>query len=941
MGKETDGTFELVTDKVKTFFEKYDKCFNGIDKLFNDIDDAGGRDDKKLKAILEELYEYHLTAYPEGSISQTNSPFFESKVNISDDSSLKDIDHYLTIIQDQLQNYLPYDVVWEGQQQCFDSLLVALTNVRNAVNSAELMSDDWDTIYRIAHILCELIADCSISILGIIPLSDWNYGKEDYSCLSAEEQLLALLNRAILIDRMYLSIHTLKDTVKQLNSIVNGFHILNWEMYYYIGFLNFKIHSYKDAIRHFDKIIQDKVTEVKDDKWFHAMLLLAYCYEYQSKYEEAIAQLACPVDCLIKFLLARSYEQITGEDFSVVLKNLIEYIQHNLQGAEEKPLYLYLHNPDEAEHDKQLEILHALAHCVNEYAIDRRNTEKKGDAAKDGEYGRLIFFARNLMKYIARQKPEYWTCYATIHGECSDYKKALEELEKAKKTLVQQHKGKETLIAEINFFDYYFKQIIGVNADDTRKEFESYCRKYTDNDAECHIKAFEFKSELRRYYASFSQGIIRKKDFNNIQEKDIPQIPTKLTSLYNELCKQRPSLYMNINVRAELRRMQRAFVCIKLFREYLINRDAKRCTMLINALERFFAVRYDLDLSARDGENNGVLHIEQALFVGYKKQKSLVYYLHNTDSIFLLAPISGVVVFEYQTGKLNKLFDLSAFEAGKNQMETINRDNIQGKVRSNVARYRTPNIKNIVWDNLPPGIEIYCWRKKEPGKLVIVKSEEEPQSRQIIDECRFGDTMAKIAEQNTKECNESDSNNFDGKCTGMVASLGWTEIINESNSLIKILLYWRKENEEPKYFIIKADSLENDIDQNICIWHQSVYNASWDYSSQGIIPQQSEEQRVNIMKMKGLFRRINGVADKVAESEGNSEIREKKSEQLENLISKFEEKMKKNEAFTVSQYAAVEKYLKSLDEVKMIELENAFNDVIAALEGERISEKNM
>ena len=210
-----DNEFNNTTKKVISFFSTFNTTFNaddgGIDDLFDRIDAAGGVKDDLLLSLLNKLKRFHDSIYKDCSLESSKNSFFDS-IELSKKSSLDEIISGLSIMQNGLQNYFSHDDIWPGQTKCVDLISNALTSTIELLNRPQNETEKYK-IYRIAHIFCELIADCSISICGIIPLAKWNVGSNYFACLSAENQLLALLNKAILLDRMYICVYTLKEIV--------------------------------------------------------------------------------------------------------------------------------------------------------------------------------------------------------------------------------------------------------------------------------------------------------------------------------------------------------------------------------------------------------------------------------------------------------------------------------------------------------------------------------------------------------------------------------------------------------------------------------------------------------------------------------------------------------------------------------------------------------
>lgn len=944
-GAELNKEFIEKTKRVIGFFNKFNSEFNGIDKIFDDIDGVGGVDDEKLEELLSELNKYHENIYKECDdyINVDNERENEDFKNINIDSfgSAQIIKDSLKGMQSNLQNYFSCDETWSGQKQCLDIISAALTATQQLLKDHK----DNDLLYGIAHIICELIADCSISICGIIPLKDWNFGTDGYACLSAENQLIALLNKAILVDRMYICVYTLKDVVYHLNRVANGFSILNWCLYYNIGFLNYKIHSYSDAIGFFDRIVSENQSNIRfNKKLFHSNLLLAYCYEYQTKYAEAIKILACSVKQMTEFFDNIPYSDIQSNNIHVIKSFIQDVIKKSAESKDsyDSLLCVYFKNVDISKmglSEEQKEIFHALAHCINEYAIEKRNsedTEKTDDTALHQSeqicFGKLVFFARSLMRFIATKDPEYWTCYATIHGECSDYYKAIEELKTAQKKLEEQGRAKETLLAEINFFDYYFHQMIGEDLKETRQSFEQYCHKYSDNDAECHIKIFEFKNELKKYFSLLSSALLGIDNLSSVTKDKIPAMSQELEDFYNEMCMQHPSLYMNANIRIELRKMQRAFVCLKRYRDYLEKQNSENYAKLINAFKRYFTARNDYDITENKLLNvdNLDLNINQAMYKGYKDQKSVVYCLHNSDSIFLLAPISGVVVFEYQTGKLDQLFEQNVFDYTSCKLGSMNIEDLRRYNIKNITYRNNPKIKGIKWNDnvLPDNIHVYCWKQSDPNRIIIV-NKDTSKNRQIVDAKHFSQTIHNIIDKANAQCKQQKFDNFGQKCKGVKVKIDWTEIINETETAIEIFLFWKSETDDCRCVLLKATDL-NGISPDKCKLHSILNGVQWDYSNNlksddSVIPSSepiSEEKSYNLLNhLKEKVREISNKMD--GNNSTQDQFRNRKIEMLNSIIFNLRHGVN----LTEEMHNYIQGFLQGIDKEPLSDLEALFSKI--------------
>lgn len=828
-----DMNFRDTNSKIIDFYAEFHKTFSEVDKKFQKLDVMGGSNQEIAIEIIGDLSKYHSRIYEETLLSTNEEIFLDLQqcVRRPDNS----IDEYVFIVkkmQQTIHDFLVYDTQWPGQKECKEIIETILNNFSQ--NLTVSLAEE-NSYYAIIRILRELVADCSISIKGLYPLAKWSYGTIAYSCLTSNEQLVVLINQSILMDRMYFCIQSLEITLERLNKLAKGFEELDWTVYFVVGFLNFKIHQYDNAIYNFNKVkehkdLKDSYAQSSRERYFHANLLIAYSYEYGHDFERAIKTLVIEPS-QIDLILEKYAINLIDLSFDEIMNAICLCAEENSLINEYMPSYSFFSQKankpspeNEPELEMQFEILHALAHCINEYAIKNRAEKHKNDSVN---YGKFIRLARCIMKKIALIRPEYWTCYATIHGEYQDYHKALYELDNAKNKLISYNNGigKETLIAEVSFFKYYFNLFCNYVSKSDKEAFEQYYEKYDDDDAKCHLKIFEFRDELRRYLSLLYNNLYNDLDGILLDEEGILKISYDLQKKYIELCSLEPTLYMNANVRTELRLMQRAYVCIENLREYLINPSAYNLVILRNSAYRFSVTKNLFKIVDTAEEDEFEKDILQLLPYAVRNAfssgtASILNSLFNTDSIFILAPISGVVVYQYQTGTVQELFDSKSIMP---QIEDAicERDNIEAIVHALFGVYSKLSaaagqreIININWNKLSKYTNvIYYWRNNEAvsSQVLVAENGKSSYIRQIEDVKTFTETMAQIkksfdGDSKRALCKDREvrRTNRNLKCTLQVVELPWLEIINE--------------NEECRLFYIAwDDSVESTTDRDTII----------------------------------------------------------------------------------------------------------------------------
>ncbi len=860
--------FSDTIKNITTFYEKFDITFKRIDDLFQESTDVGGRNDDSINAVVCTLMEFQLACYKNVCLSkETPQEYLNLDRRIKELSDEhNELDGYVNFIKDLqyvVRNSLINDTDWQGQQLCIE-IISTLLKKFSLIESCP--DDKINSYYAAVRILRELVADCSITICALQPLSKWNYGTGEYAELSAEEQLLVLLNQAILIDRMYFCLYSLEIILERLDRLINSFQKLDVDVYYVAGFLNFKIHKYNNAREYFLKVVynskNDKLyTDEEDNLYFRSMLFIAYSYEYSGEFGLAIEQLVNTPDVIDNIVKGYSLSKINTDINEIMdricetasLNSLIKLYIPSFSDFCQRAMKNKKNNLE-----KQFEILHALAHCLNEYAIKyKKVTSEYGNSTDMSiNVGKLLCLARSIMHVLAEYKIEYLTCYATIHGEYRDYHQALIELGVAEKAYLKQKKfhGKETLEAEVKFFKYYFGLLCNQVFEDDKKQFENYYNKYNDDDAECYLKIFEFRNELRKYLAILYSDVRNAED--TFSEQNLTPISNELSKKYKGLCKLNPTLYMNVNVRAELRLMQRAYICICKLREYLIFPTPEKLLDLRNASYRFLCVKRDFSLTSNECDNfvnvnlpqdedyddykliNDYEELPQIVSQAFSSGKaSVLDCLFNTDSIFILAPISDVVVFQYQTGTISKLFDLEErmiFPLLDNAKHSTVEEvaNMLFDIYSEMsAHYDQRKLANIDWSKLKKYASvIYYWESDISSQVIVTKVEAPSYTRQIVDNKKFLEKMHSIKsdfeKKKRKKCTDQ-VKYHNVRCTVQFADFSWFEIINENEETKKYAIIWDESNNS-KCFIIPS-SIE--MEKNIHSVHSIIRNITIEYDS--------------------------------------------------------------------------------------------------------------
>lgn len=925
--------FDCANGKVIAFYEHFYSVFKIIDVLFKKISNRGGKDLSIAEEILDKLINYHM-----------NERIVDEEI-----SKIKSIEDFYKLLKEfqtslhdaLISNSLMTDSLSISDKTAF-KISAMLAWLKDNKTIAENNTIDY---YASIHILRELVSDYSLFTQGLQTLAPWNYGTRLYSLLSADEQLVLILNQAILIDRMYFCLDSFETVLKRLNLMIDSFDELDWTVYYIVGLLNYKIHNYELAHKYLEKI-EINTSLINSDngdtryKYFHSLLLIVYSYEYDGRFAEAIEKIAINPKEISDLL--NDYE-IWDLDEDDTFNNILEKICKLAVIDDLSSLFnLFLPsfiefsgkikniNIDNKETiDKQFEILHCFAHCLNEYSISERQKDFSHkltcrDIQSNFNYGKIIHLARRIMLFISQYRPYYRTCYATIHGECQDYTVALKELDAANKLFEEKINNNkqselddcEIMLAEISFYKYYFNLLINVNSSKVKESFEQYCRKYDDGDAECYLKIFEFRNELRKYLKNLFIAINELiSDGIAFSDKNLPSPSSMLVEEYNDLCQLKPTLYLNINVRAELRLVQRAYICVEKLREYLISPSLTTLARLKNAGQRFLSKNVSLDEDDAHNLPKDLPHSISATFSIYRP--GIFNRLFNNDSIFILAPISEVKGFEYQTGKVDKLFTVSNILPSFNEVsvDSAKLVDFASKLHNSFLDYSQQFRINILssekWQEIYKFVEeIFYWNSAIPAQILVAKyntNHNMPElfSRQIQDVSLFIEQLRQyniLYESKTKtKCTKRGVDFINDPCSYQKTELPKMEIINEefcyNNS--EFIIFWKERHDNnssnlPPCFILRK---KHGIDHNKHKLHELILAIKpSEYPEDSINTEEeddhtnslSNEKSTNDIEIDIIFKKIEQFASRVRP------VLEKK---INNVSNELHNSSKKGESF--------------------------------------------
>lgn len=174
-----------------------------------------------------------------------------------------------------------------------------------------------------------------------------------------------------------------------------------------------------------------------------------------------------------------------------------EYFSNEKKNNNER--YAYFQN------ENVHEVLHILAHTLNEYGVAERNQAILKNK-ENYEVGQILAIARALMLYTAKNQQfmidcqKCLSCLATLFAEIGDYESAKSQL--LENVNSNYYKNKDSLVqAEIEFFYYIVSLMANPNSPDIKRDlfFAKYskcCYNHFDYDALTQIEKYKFKYEV-------------------------------------------------------------------------------------------------------------------------------------------------------------------------------------------------------------------------------------------------------------------------------------------------------------------------------------------------------------------------------------------------------------------------------------------------------------
>jgi len=589
---------------------------------------------------------------------------FELRENNQDDAELKRIldewresfncpaDYTEPVVQQEL------DDLEKELRNAYSPISLTKERIREINNAATyyLSQHGNDKIIKDedALLIIRLLCNCGLIENCFFPLI------EDI-CENQIDEILNQLNICIVVSQLDYFSDYFKHILFNFNREFISIKEASAHIFHIVGVLNFKCHNYPQVIEFFTHAINrfesEYGTEVyKNDEYFQTRLLLAYCYEYSHKFELAITELiGLDVVTLIKLFKNSNFSMFNifdSEDIGRAKARSEAFISNILKNKiiEEAPnaLFLVADKRDVLNHkvlgDKH-EILHSIAHCLNELGIDWKITSGK----EKESIVHLLSLSRAIMLYIAEFDAnclDFQTCLYMIFAEAKDYDISLKRIN----TLVDEYKrsAKKNINYEMENMFYLFlvsnqsnKTIsdasIKKEAEEAYNRFVSFAKRRYDYDALIHIEVFRFRFEIVKALRS---------SFNNSQiAQKLVELKTKPVGIH--IFSIKPSAKMNQWIVQEYNKTVALYeFLVKLFdgvEEMNINE-------LYNFASRFVFYRNQFFPSYDNTPGLGTKEdiIEDAIDL-------IVEDFISPQSIFLLAPLTSAIPYQHQTKSLNAL----------------------------------------------------------------------------------------------------------------------------------------------------------------------------------------------------------------------------------------------------------------------------------------------
>lgn len=465
-----------------------------------------------------------------------------------------------------------------------------------------------------------------------------------------------------------------KDCLKTANEYIENklekaYQEKDANIYFILGFLNFKAHEYAYAI-HFlegcrESMLACTLTSKEKMQLIECTIYLANSFEYTQRVPEAISQLIGVDEKQLKDSIIshqNEIKQLIMDTYEKISKNKCEIqdIEKICRLISQKSYYtLDVFSLMQDQLGIVKSYIHVLAHCISEYvsmSILAENT--------DYPYLSLLqMLSRFFMDWLVSEDDSYVTCQATIRAEndacpeainllLSQYEKKYRHQDDNQELSIKEQKAK----AELEFYIFYFIEqelrytYTRENIKKTFLEFGSKFRKYSetamdgnpDYDSLFHYWVIQCKYLLKKYA---NQALQRRTDINYEEVDD--------AFLQLSRCRRYITNHVFVELISECQRLQELYVLFRQFR-YLNRKDKLKC----NLSEFQVLIQTDGTLKLED-EYEGIL-------------RKLYNRIEERNKILILAPVYESPSCSFSVRDINCLISFQ-------QLDGIN-NNVTGNI---------------------------------------------------------------------------------------------------------------------------------------------------------------------------------------------------------------------------------------------------------------------
>lgn len=645
---------------------------------------------------------------------------------------------------------------------------------------------------------CHLLEECFFPLL--------NNGYQNHL-----QKVLDQLNMCIIMSQLDYFSDYFRHILLNFNDEFTSIKEASAHVLHVVGVLNFKCHNYEQVIEYFKQAICKFEIELasdvyKNDEYFQTRLLLAYCYEYNHQFEAAITELiGLDVNMLIKIFKDSNFSMFDVFDLADIERAKIwseNFISNTLnRKVLEKNANTLFEIADKRDllnsnilGDKH-EVLHILAHCLNELGI-----KWKIEAGKNKEsviY--LLSLSRAIMLYVAELDSncfDFQTCLYMIFGEAKDYDICLRKINE----LIESYQNSfdKNINYEMENMFYLFlvsnqsnKTILDgqvkQKADEAYKKYVSYAKRKYDYDALIHIEIFRFRFEIIQVLRS---------SVNN------SQIEEKLTSLKKQsvgknIFSIKPSAKVNKWI---IQEYNKSIALYEFLAKYFVDEEDVNINELYNFASRFNFYR---NFFQSDKKNMNSMNRDSAIA---EVIDLIIDDFVSPQSIFILAPLTSALPYQHQIKNLSVLEE-NIFSPIKSRVEVD--EKMEHFAILNNINFGMGNAATLEWlfQHKDYGVEFAAFKydsDKAFDRYYLCLSESEIFERPIPNISRLNDLIISIrrSDKNHPFCRNRQSK----CCTTVITNKSKQKIID---ICVELMLPFEKYHNKHFVFFYKGNTAGN------------------------------------------------------------------------------------------------------------------------------------